>query len=241
METQNCLIALLLTVAACNAAANDAIQVWTDERGHVYYGNAVPGARPERILDTPPLPTMDEQLAAREQAAKDKERLSQWKSSRPPDEDGVAAGTLPCERAAQLVELLRHYHELVLLRPLSTGEILWMTPEERELYLASAMRYVQRECEAAREVSMHDLVAGLFWPRTARAQPESPVILPPDPPVVVGPIRRIKGARPGTAPSIPPSAFVGSKPPTSVASPPSSFVGSKPPVSASNPAAGSLK
>jgi hypothetical protein len=239
METQRSLIALLFAITASTAAANDVIQVWTDDRGHVHYGNALPGVRPERILDAPPLPTPQAQIAAREQAAKDKDRLSQWKSARPPAEDEAAEDMLPCDRAAQLVELLRNYHELVLLRPLSTGEIAWMSPDEREMYLASATRYVQRECESARMVSMNDLALGLFWPRTARA-PDSPIVSPPVPPTVA-PGSRVKGARPATSPNIPPSAFVGSKPPTPVASPPSSFPGSKPPVSASNPGAGSFK
>ena len=220
----------------------DVIRVWTDDRGHVHYGNVASDMPTERILEAPPLPTAQEQEAARAQMAKNKERLSQWESARPLEiSSGMDEGAA-CERAMQAVEFLWQYPELVLMRPLSSGEIAWMSTEERVTYLAAARQRVLEQCESGRGASMDELAVVLFWPRTARAQPELIVFPLPNPPITAVPVRRIKGARPGTSiPSIPAIEFVGSRPPVSVPQPASALLGSKPPTSATNPGAGSFK
>ncbi len=217
-ETQRFLFALIFAMAAWSARADNMVRAWVDDKGHIHYGNIAPDVASERTLEAPPMPSPEEQEAARERAAKDKERLFQWESSRPADEGSVATEMVACDRAAQVVEFLRQYHELVLMRPLSTGEITWMSPDEREGYLIAAQRFVREQCGSASEVSMHDLWVGLFWPRTARAAKVIPTRFITEPPVVE-PGAHIKGARPATSPSNPPSAIVGSKPRRSVVNP----------------------
>lgn len=240
LETQRFLFALIFAMAAFSASADNVIRAWVDDKGHIHYGNIAPDLSPERTLEAPPVPAPEEQEAARERAAKDKERLSQWESSRRAEAGGSLTGTLACDRAVQIVEFLQHYHELGLMHPLSTGEVTLITEDERGAYLNTARRSVHEECRLSPEVGMYDLWVGLFWPRTARAANVLPTFFIPNPAAVV-PNVEIKGGRSATPPSTPTTSVVNAIRPTAPLAPTTSIAGSKRPTSAGNPNAGSLR
>ncbi len=240
LETQRLLFGLLFVVAARSTNAENVIRVWVDDAGQVHYGNVEIDKAPQRILEAPPAPAPEEQESARHRAAEEKERLSQWQSSRPAEAGGGVTGTVACDRAVQIVEFLQHYHELGLMHPLSTGEVTWITEDERGAYLNTARRSVQEECRSSPEAGMYDLWVGLFWPRTARAANVLPTFFIPNP-VAVEPNVEIKGGRSATSPSMPTTSVVNAISPTAPLVPTTSIAGSKRPTSASNPNAGSFR
>ncbi len=238
-QTQRILIGLCLW-AATSAFADDVIRTWVDDKGRVHYSNVAPDQTHSRDVQAPPAPTSQEYEASHQRAVQEKGHLAKWGAARPvvlPSEPGAMVS---CERAMQIIGFLQGYQEVPVLRPMDSGEVTWLSDPERTHYLALAKQQVEDTCTRAREVTMHDLWVGLFWPRTARAATITPTQFI-TPPVTPEPDASIRGGRPATAPTNPTTALINAKrantPVTSV----TSIVGAKRPTAAANPNAGTLK
>lgn len=214
------------------AIAAQSIHVWTDDAGRTHYSN-LPAERPAaRTLAAPPVPTAEESAAERQRAERARDELTKWRSRRESVVVIDNATGVPCERALRIVDFLRDYPELPVLRPHDAGQVSLMDEAQRQEVLDRAQADLRQRCQYATEVDMNDLWTGLFWPRTARAAQIVPTQFLPQP-VVQEPALQIRGGRPSTTPVTPTTSLVNARRPVAPAVPSSGVVGSRAPVAPS--------
>lgn len=226
------ILAVLCLWLAQGVNAGDVIEVWTDESGHTHYTN-VPGSRPAaRTLSPGPGPTSEESEADRRRAAQARDQLMRWESSKTRFIEVTEGAWVACERALHMIEFLRDYPELPVLRPLEGGEVSLMGNDQRAHALQLAHLEVTQRCRQANEVDMQDLWSGLFWPRTVRAAHVVPTAFVPKP-AVQEPTVAIKGGRTTTAPVNPAAAVVNGRRPAAPSASTTSIVGARRPAASS--------
>lgn len=225
-------VALSLTLAILPqraALAEDTIQAWTDESGRVHYSNQSSERAGARSLRAPPVPTAEETAFERQRAERAREALSKWQSGRGAVEVVDASQNVPCERALHIVDFLREYPELPVLRPVDEGQVTLLQDDERHHILVRAQADIRQRCQYVTGVDMNDLWSGLFWPRTARAGRIVPTQFLPQP-VVQEPTVEIRGGRPRTTPANPVTSVVNSRRPVAPVTSNTNTAGSRRPV-----------
>lgn len=216
------------------------IHVWTDESGRTHYSNRSEGRPPARTLEAPPLPTTEEGAAARQRAERAHEELRKWESSRETVIVVDESARVSCDRALRIVDFLREYPELPVLRPHDDGQVTLMDETRRREVLDRAQADLRQRCLFATDVDMDELWTGLFWPRTSRTARILPTQFLPRP-VIQEPTAELRAGRPRTTPASPTTSVIGARRPGAPASPASGITGSRPPAAASGAGGVSLR